>query len=190
MEIITLTHKHANSFIIHGDSGCIMYDAGWADSFPVFMEQIKKHGKKLGDIKYLVVSHFHPDHAGLTQKLSDYGVKFLIHEQQTGAYEWLNDFFRRKPDKSYKPIVGGLVITTSESRKILKSIGLNGEVIPTLGHSEDGVSLVIDGKCAFTGDLPRFEHALNDPVTQESYKKISKSGASIIYPAHGDSFSI
>lgn len=190
MEILTLTHKHTNSFLIQGDNGCIMYDAGWADSFSVFMEQIKKHGKKLSDIKYLVVSHFHPDHAGLVQILNDYGVKFLLHEQQEGAYNWLNSFFSRKPSKSFKPIVGGLKITTKESRQILKNIGINGEIISTLGHSEDGVSLIIDGKCAFTGDLPRLEYALNDPLTQESYRKILALGVSVIYPAHGSSFNV
>lgn len=46
-----------------------------------------------------------------------------------------------------------MVITFAESRSRLADVGIVGEVVPTPGHSDDSVSLVLDAGAAFTGDL-------------------------------------
>src|SRR5260370_1294944 len=41
----------------------------------------------------------------------------------------------------------------AESRALLARLGIGGEIVPTPGHSDDSVSLVLDDGSAFTGDL-------------------------------------
>ena len=44
-------------------------------------------------------------------------------------------------------------ITFTESRAKLATVGLAGEILPTPGHSDDSVSLLLDDGSVFTGDL-------------------------------------
>lgn len=168
--------------------------AGWPDSFKTFTKIMKKNRIKLSDIKYLIVSHFHMDHAGLTQILKDYGVTLLLHERQAGAVQSLNDFFIKKPDKSYLPIINdnSNKISSFDSIYILKNIGIDGKIVYTPGHSPDSVSLVINNECAFIGDLPTLEvaYGLNDPLTLRSWNDILSFNITTVYPAHANTFTV
>ena len=78
------------------------------------------------------------------------------------------------------------VLKFDESRKFLASIGINGEIISTPGHSDDSVTLILDEGFAFTGDLPpRFVVSEDDRVTKESWDKIYQHKITRIFPAHG-----
>jgi glyoxylase-like metal-dependent hydrolase (beta-lactamase superfamily II) len=59
-----------------------------------------------------------------------------------------------------------IVVSSAESRQLLHTLGVTGEILPTPGHSADSVSLVVDGCCAFTGDLPNLHtiDAESNPV--------------------------
>ena len=50
------------------------------------------------------------------------------------------------------------IITCEESRKILSSIGISGEIIYTPSHSEDSISLILDDGECFVGDLEPSEY--------------------------------
>ncbi|MGZ9226806.1 MAG: MBL fold metallo-hydrolase, partial [Anaerolineales bacterium] len=81
---------------------------------------------------------------------------------------------------------GNLHLKFADSRKFLASIGLDGEILSTPGHSDDSVTLVLDEGLAFTGDLPpRFMVSEEDHVTQESWNKIYQHKITRIFPAHG-----
>jgi endoribonuclease LACTB2 len=47
-----------------------------------------------------------------------------------------------------------LILSFLDSREFLSRLGMEGEIIPTPGHSDDSVSLILDEGMAFTGDLP------------------------------------
>jgi glyoxylase-like metal-dependent hydrolase (beta-lactamase superfamily II) len=165
-----------------------MIDAGWPDTFPQLMNLLKQQNIKIGDIKYLLVTHYHPDHAGLAQNLKDMGVKLIVHEIQTDFVDKLNVFFKDKTKFDYKHITreNNIVISSAESIKLLRKLGIQGEIIKTPGHSDDSVSLIIDKCCAFTGDLPEFSlmEAYNDEVLKESWRLIQGHNVKKIYPAH------
>jgi glyoxylase-like metal-dependent hydrolase (beta-lactamase superfamily II) len=194
MEIITLTHKHTKSYLIGDKDRWVMLDAGWPDSFVHFSKLIKENRVRIKDIQYLIVTHFHMDHAGLTQVFKDCGVVLLLHTCQNEAVTKMNDFFIKKPHRKYKPILeaGNRVVLSSESRTILKEVGIDGEIVPTPGHSPDSVSLIIDNKCAFTGDLPDLDLVpiFNDVEMTESWQKILAFGVQTIYPAHAMTYDV
>jgi glyoxylase-like metal-dependent hydrolase (beta-lactamase superfamily II) len=72
------------------------------------------------------------------------------------------------------------------SRNFLSGLGLQGEVLPTPGHSPDSITLVLDEGHAFTGDLPpRFLVPENDLASLQSWDRIYRHKITRIYPGHG-----
>ncbi|MDF2880799.1 MAG: Zn-dependent hydrolase, glyoxylase [Clostridiaceae bacterium] len=194
MKILNLTYKSTNCYLLQCNEGWIMIDAGWPETFPQLMHLLKQQNVNTGDIKYLLVTHFHPDHAGLAQNFKDLGVKLIVHETQTAFVDKLNNFFKNKTKADYKDITheNNIVVSSDESKRLLKKLGIEGEIIKTPGHSDDSVSLIIDKCCAFTGDLPKFSlmEAYNDEIIKESWRLIQSYNAEKIYPAHGNQYTL
>lgn len=194
MKIINLSYEYTNCYLIKSSLGWIMIDTDWPDTLPQLLQLLKLQDIKISDINYLLVTHFHPDHAGLVQNLKDYGIRLVLHENQVPYIDKLNAFFKKNPKYKYKEIVGedNIIVTSIESRKFLQNVGIDGELIPTPGHSDDSISLIIDEYCAFTGDLPEFTlvKAYENQTLNESWKLIQNYNVRKIYPAHGNSYSI
>lgn len=192
MKILDLTYKFTNCYLIESISGWIMVDAGWPDTFTQVMHLMRQKDVNTSDIKYLMITHFHPDHAGLAQDFKDLGVNLVLHEVQAPFVDKLNIFFKRNPKSNFKDITdqNNTILKSAESRAFFKSNGIDGEMIETPGHSEDSISLVIDGCCAFTGDLPMFSmaEAYNDQRFIDSWDLIRRYDVKTIYPAHGNSY--
>lgn len=194
MKILNLTCKRTNCYLLESNGGYIMIDTDFPDTLHLLMNLLKQHDIKTSDIKYLIITHFHPDHAGIAQDLKNLGIKLLLHKCQVPFVDNLNNFFKKNPKFNYTDIVseGNIVISGNESRNFLKSVGIEGEIIQTPGHTDDSISLVIDGCCAFTGDLPEFNlmEAYNDQTIKDSWKLIKDYKITKIYPAHGNPYTI
>jgi Zn-dependent hydrolases, including glyoxylases len=171
-----------------------MIDTDFPDTLPQLLHLLKQYDIRISNIKYLLVTHFHPDHAGIAQNLKSLGINLILHENQVPFIDKLNKFFKKNPKFRYKDIAAddNIVVSSVESRKLLKNLGMEGEIIPTPGHSDDSISLIIDECCAFTGDLPAFEimEAYDDQTIKESWKLIRGYNVIKIYPAHGNSYTL
>jgi glyoxylase-like metal-dependent hydrolase (beta-lactamase superfamily II) len=194
VNVITLVHKSTNSYLIQSDSGWLMIDSGWPDTFAQLLQLLNQNNISIHEVNYLVITHFHPDHAGLTQNLKDLGTTLLLHEYQVPYINKLNLLYRKNPRANFKDITASnnLVLSEAESRNFLKSIGIEGELISTPGHSDDSISLILDDCCAFTGDLPALHlaEAYDDIVIEDSWDMIKKYSVKIIYPGHGEAYEL
>lgn len=194
MEIVEMNHKHTKAYLIRNEREWLMIDAGWPDSLKPFRLTMKEHQISYQDIKYLIVTHYHMDHAGLTQPIKGYGVPLLLHPCQIGYPEEMNRFFIKHPDKNYQPIdeSGVKLISESESTEILKELGIDGVIISTPGHSPDSISVIIRNQCVFTGDLPPYDlkDAYSSPSVTESWDTIERFHVTDVYPAHGNHYQI
>jgi glyoxylase-like metal-dependent hydrolase (beta-lactamase superfamily II) len=151
------------------------------------MAELKRKGISVNEIKYLLITHFHPDHAGITQDLKKLGVKLVLLESQVDFIPPFAEFFKGK-NLPYIEITqsDNLILKFADSREFLANIGIAGEIIPTPGHSDDSVTLILDEGFAFTGDLPPlFMVAEDDQVTRGSWDKIYQHKITRIFPAHG-----
>lgn len=92
-----------------------------------------------------------------------------------------------KPEHQFRPIRldDTLVVSLAESRALLSRLGLAGGVIATPGHSDDSVSLILDGGVAFTGDLPPHMAPDESGVVERSWAAMSARGVHTVYPGHG-----
>jgi endoribonuclease LACTB2 len=189
MKIFNVGYKFSNYYLIDAGQNCLAIDVGWPGTINDYGRQLRPTGKRVQDINYLIVTHFHVDHAGLVQELKDKGVKFILFDVQIQHIAQMETMLQNK--MSYKPINLGdnIIITLRESRKFLQNIGLSGEVIHTPGHSNDSISVFLDSGDAFIGDLHLGNQIMEDDIiSKSSWLRLKKLGVKCIYPGHGHSF--
>jgi metallo-beta-lactamase class B len=69
------------SFLLTGPEGHVLIDGGYPETAPLIIESISKLGFDIGDVKVLVNSHAHSDHAG--------GLRAL--QEASGAELWVSE---------------------------------------------------------------------------------------------------
>jgi glyoxylase-like metal-dependent hydrolase (beta-lactamase superfamily II) len=173
-------------------NGRLLVDAGWAGTLPQLQHALQRYGLTLPQIKYVMLTHHHPDHAGLTQEVKRAaGARLLIHERQIPFLRDLQTFYQRKG--GYSPIVvarDDLVVGSHDSREKLRAIGVEGEIVETPGHSDDSVSLVLEDGAAFTGDLylPNMVEEDKTEAVRSSWRKLLRLNVQTVYPGHAKPF--
>lgn len=191
MKIFNVGYKYSNYYLIDAGQYCLAIDIGWPGTMNDYGRQLRPTGKRVQDINYLIVTHFHVDHAGLVQELKDKGVKFVLFDVQIRNVAQMETMIQKKI--SYKPINldDNIIITLPESRKFLQSIGLSGEVIHTPGHSDDSITIFLDSGDAFIGDLqPEHQIMEDDIISKNSWFRLKKLGVKSVHPGHGHSFEV
>ncbi len=187
-EISLLKYSNTNTYLIEGERGTILFDTGWAGTFPMFCAELGRQGKKLNDIDYLLISHFHPDHYGIAQEIADKGPVFLVCDVQKEYVHSSEAFFEKDKRMSFFPIRDDKVkfISVSESRGVLAGLGIEGELIHTPGHSDDSISLWLDKGDLFVGDLnPLYELELHKGTEiGKSWEKLLALDPKTVYYGH------
>jgi len=189
MKYFNVGYKSANYYLIDVGKNCLAVDVGWPGTINDYGRQLRPTGKGVRDINYLIVTHFHVDHAGLAQELKDIGVKFVLLDVQLESIAQMEKMIQKK--MAYKPVNldDSIIISIAESRSFLQSIGISGEVIHTPGHSLDSISIFLDSGDVFIGDL-RLENQImeDDILSKNIWAKLKKIGVKQIHPGHGNSF--
>jgi endoribonuclease LACTB2 len=188
MNIINVGYQSTNYYLIDIKGGKLLVDCGWPGTLLQFSAELKRKGVSVQDIKYLLVTHFHPDHAGMTQELKNLGIRHILLDVQVEHVLQMTEFFKTK-NHPYVQIStnDSISLKVAESRKFLAGIGLQGEIIHTPGHSDDSVTLILDEGFAFTGDLhPAFMLPEDDTVSRTSWNKIYQCKIARIFPGHGE----
>ena len=185
--LVNVGYDSTNYYVISSPGNAkLLVDCGWPRTMGRLNSQLKRKSIALIEIRYLLVTHYHPDHGGLTQELRHTGVSLILMETQPPFVERMKNIM--KPDSGYVEIElqGSTVLKFKESRAFLATIGINGEVLSTPGHTPDGVSLLLDDGEAFTGDLTReLQLDENDLTSKQSWSSIWSRGVTAVYPAHG-----
>ena len=83
---------------------------------------------------------------------------------------------------------------------LLKSLGVDGKILYTPGHSQDSISVILSNGRAFVGDVamnflrltgighhPIFIEDIN--MVHGSWQRLIEQGGKRIYPSHGKPFS-
>ena len=188
-EMITvLKYSNTNTYLIEGDKGSVLFDTGWAGTFPAFCAELGRQGKRLKSIDYIVISHFHPDHCGIAQEIADEGPILLICDMQKDFLHAADGIFEKEKRLKYLPIRDEKVkcITLGESRNVLEGLGIAGELLHTPGHSDDSITLKLDKGDLFVGDLnPLYELELHRGTEIErSWQKLLAFQPKTIYYGH------
>ena len=183
--IVNVGYRSTNYWVISNGRSRLLVDIGWPGTLGTMKANLKKMDIPLHEIRYALATHYHIDHAGLGEELKREGVPLLVVDIQETAVFLMKQW--TKPHDNYVEITpkGNLVISCAQSRQLLADIGIAGEILPTPGHSDHCVSLLLDDGSVFTGDLPPEQSAFDNPVALASWQQLRERGAARVYPAHG-----
>ena len=158
--MIKLKYGNTNTFFIQGSNNGLLIDTDYAGTLPAFYKAIKANQIRIQDITYVLATHYHPDHIGLVSELMKQGVTLLLIDSQVSSVHFADNIFSREKYLHYSPIDENqaTIIKIKDSRQFLHSIGINGEIICTLSHSEDSISVILDNGDCFVGDLEPIEY--------------------------------
>jgi glyoxylase-like metal-dependent hydrolase (beta-lactamase superfamily II) len=187
MNIVNIGYRSTNYYVLADAAPRLLIDAGWPGTLAALRHAGQRMGVRLEDIPYQLVTHYHPDHAGLAEELKHLGVRLLVLDTQQAGIPLLRTYV--KPRDHYTEIqpAGNIVLTSAGSRAFLAAIGVQGEILSTPGHSDDSVTLVLDEGAAFTGDLTPPAMVPQDPadLSYQSWQRIRARGGRTVYPGHG-----
>ncbi|WP_337844874.1 MBL fold metallo-hydrolase [Thermus sp.] len=183
--VLDVGYRSTHYWLVGSGPKRLLVDLGWPGTLGALKMALCRAGVALGEVRYGFATHYHPDHAGLAEELKREGMALLVLEGQEEALGQMGQWV--KPHERYLPITleGTFRLSFTESRGFLASIGIPGEILPTPGHTDHCVSLLLDDGRAFTGDLPREEGAWDNPKALASWALLRRKGARWIYPAHG-----
>ena len=203
-----------NSHLILGAGGCILVDAGLPGSESKIEKVLTKHRLTFKDIKLIVVTHAHVDHAGsaaLLRKLS--GAPIVAHEDDAKHFSgdmpmtfcptgWFGRLFLKTPlmFESYNGFEPDILLSKDNTLD-LSRYGIPGTVKHTPGHTAGSISIELSTKDTLVGDLiasgiligglVRTNHAIRPPFEDDPHtvglalQRLLDSGMERFYMGHG-----
>jgi glyoxylase-like metal-dependent hydrolase (beta-lactamase superfamily II) len=209
-----------NCYLLECAGGYLLIDTAYPGDFERFVKAIDRLGVSLSEIQYLLLTHHHDDHAGFAGRLVEQtGCKVIVHQDailplskgvSEDTMEPVNHCIRAvfslfkmvHREFKYPPfaVTDKDIVVSGDDFDLLKSIGIDGKILHTPGHSRDSISVVLTDKNAFVGDAAmnflKFCGTKYRPIyvedidlVFESWRKLTTCGAEQIYPAHGNPFS-
>jgi glyoxylase-like metal-dependent hydrolase (beta-lactamase superfamily II) len=175
----------ANAFLIEGDDGLTLIDAGFPGREAAVFGAIRGLGRSPDQLKHLIFTHGHPDHIGSAAAIvRKAGARTYMHPLDIPMAESGGPFrpmtaapglLRRvmcklffDPDERLEPVCIDQPMTDGETLPIAGGI----EVIHTPGHCAGHVALLwLPGRMLFAGDVYTNLMGLGDPVGFENLEE-------------------
>jgi glyoxylase-like metal-dependent hydrolase (beta-lactamase superfamily II) len=208
--IITISMGHSNSYLIVSGGRGILVDGGTAQKIKNIQTALEKNKLNFSDLVLIVLTHTHSDHVGSLAEIKEKSsAKVLVHAAEKGYLERGITPFPRGTmwfSKIISGIGNTLLVSKSKYTPVNPDITIKGEydlgkfipgarIIPSPGHTDGSISLVIGSEVAFVGDTlfnvfpgtvyPPF--ANNVPELLKSWKRLIDTGCRTFYPGHGKS---
>ncbi len=188
MKIHELHYSATNTYLIEGERGRLLFDTSWAGTYDAFCRAMGELRIPVQSIDHILISHFHPDHMGIAQEIADKGAVIAVVDMQRPYIHAADAVFAKDDKVHFRPIEDAQVrvIVPGESREFLAEMGIDGEIIPTSGHSDDSITLALDDGSLFVGDLnPLYELELHEGTTiAESWSRLLARKPQTVYYGH------
>jgi glyoxylase-like metal-dependent hydrolase (beta-lactamase superfamily II) len=160
VQLLDLEHlgrrRVIGSYLLDRDEPALV-DCGPASSLNGLRARLAEHGLEVGDLRHLILTHIHLDHAGAAGSLVRENPGLLVHASEIGAPHLIDPSrlersARRLYGEDFDRLWGELVRVPEEKVRVLGDRVLDLQAFPTPGHASHHVSfLAPDGSC-FTGD--------------------------------------
>ena len=158
---IDLLHQGAERvigcYLLETSDGLALNDCGPASCVPRLEEELDRRGLALTDIRHLLLTHIHLDHAGAAGVLVRKNPALLVHVSEVGAPHLvdpsrLEKSARRLYGEAFDELWGELAPVPDDNVRVLKRDVLGLEVFPTPGHASHHVSLLAPDGTLYAGD--------------------------------------
>ena len=172
----------ANTFLIEGEDGLTLIDAGFPDKEAVVFDAIRGLGQNLGDLKHLILTHGHPDHIGSAAAIvRETGARTYMHPLDRSLAESGGPFRPMQPAPGllrqvicsllydHNQRVAPVAIDQPLSDGDILPVAGGIDVIHVPGHCAGQVALLWrPGRMLFAGDVCMTIIGLGDPIGFES----------------------
>ena len=160
-ELIDLHHKEVERsvacYVLDTDDGPALFDCGPASTIPALKAGLAHRGLQLTDIRHLLLSHIHLDHAGATGVLVREHPALQVHVSEIGAPhlvapERLERSARRLYGDTFDRLWGELAPVPQENIHVVGEHVVGLECFPTPGHASHHVSYLDRDGTLYAGD--------------------------------------
>ena len=160
-ELIDLHHQgHARtvaSYLLDCDDGPALFDCGPATTIAALENGLAEHGLKLTDVRHLLLSHIHLDHAGAAGVLVRMHPQLQVHVSAIGAPhlvepERLERSARRLYGDTFETLWGELAPVPHANVHVVGDDVLGLACFPTPGHASHHVSYLDRDGTLYAGD--------------------------------------
>jgi glyoxylase-like metal-dependent hydrolase (beta-lactamase superfamily II) len=217
-KVTRLKPSVTNCFLLKCNGGYLLIDVPYPGEYESLMRCFREANIDVSQIKYLLLTHHHDDHAGCVNELvEDTGAEIIVHEKAlTHLAAGRSDPDARPVNSCIRVLVGLYSVfhefvfppvvlrdqdhlITGDDHELLARIGIDGKIIHTPGHTHDSISVILGDGSAIVGDAAmnflRFCGIGHKPIyvqdlkeTYQSWEKLREHGARMVYPSHGDPF--
>jgi hydroxyacylglutathione hydrolase len=163
-------------FLLKCTGGYLLIDTYYPKYYSQFERKLANLGIAISDIKYLLLTHHHDDHAGFAAELvRRTGCRVIAHHNAVSplkqgksedtakalnrrvqiAFKFYEVFMHRE-EFVYPPLIftDRDIILEGDDESFLKEIGIDGVILHTPGHTNtrDSISVLLSDGNAFVGD--------------------------------------
>ena len=149
--------RSVGCYVLDTEDGPALFDCGPASTIAALKKGLDEHGLALADVRHLLLSHIHLDHAGATGVLVREHPALQVHVSEIGAPhlvepERLERSARRLYGDAFDTLWGELAPVPSENVHIVGDRVLGLECFPTPGHASHHVSYLDRDGTLYAGD--------------------------------------
>jgi len=161
-------------YLVPCDGGFLLIDTGYEGDYQKFRRKLTRNGVRIREIKYLLLTHYHDDHAGFADKLKrEFGIPLIVQKESIpllklgdgdagvkGSYisrrlQVLFFFFSLfHRSFRYPPVIitEEDIVVDGDDDHVLRNIGVAAGILYTPGHTVDSMSVLFDDGTAIVGD--------------------------------------
>jgi glyoxylase-like metal-dependent hydrolase (beta-lactamase superfamily II) len=137
-------------YLLETADGPALQDCGPASTLPRLVEGLREHRVELGDLRHLLLSHIHLDHAGAAGSLVRQHPELTVWVSEVGAPHLIDPSrlersARRLYGEMFDRLWGELLPVPEENVRIAAGDVLGWEAFPTVGHASHHVSYFREG---------------------------------------------
>jgi glyoxylase-like metal-dependent hydrolase (beta-lactamase superfamily II) len=144
-------------YLLETDDGLALFDCGPSTCAPALKDRLHEHGLELGDVRHLLLSHIHLDHAGAAGVLVREHPALRVHVSPNGAPHLvdpsrLERSARRLYGDEFDTLWGELAPVPQENVHETAHRVLGLECFPSPGHASHHVCYLDADRTLWAGD--------------------------------------
>lgn len=160
VEPIDLHHQAPGiigSYLLETEDGPALFDCGPTSTIPHLKAGLAERGLDMSEVRHLLLSHIHLDHAGAAGVLVRQNPWLQVHVSEVGAPHLvdpakLEASARRLYGTAFDVLWGELAPVPAENLHVVGEHVLGLDCFPTPGHASHHVSLLDAGGTLYAGD--------------------------------------